>query len=631
MKDKIIKIIDNKPSRLRESYFINNHGDIYDKIVEYTIDLELSFKERLWCFVNKKTSYVLCSSCINRVSFNKKWTEGYKTYCSTKCTQSSNKTKEKRKKTVLEKYGVDNIAKSQDIKKKQEQTNIERWGHKSSFQNEEVRERWKTTIEEKYGVDHYFKTDEFKEKTREFSLEKYGVDHPSKSKEVQNKISQTNIEKYGVDHISKTQDFWISYRNKSVERYGVAHPLKSIKIRDKIEDSNMEKYGVDNYFKTTEFKEKSKKHFLDKFGVDHYTKSDEYKTYLKSDRYKNVILKNRIKFYNDKGFTFISNSSREGFVLLSKNNSCGHQFEIHPTTLQRRIDASIETCTVCNPINSGESSQESNILDFLKELDQNVIHSDRTLISPYEINFLIKEKKIAIEYNGLYWHSELNKDKYYHYEKMNRCLSNNYDLINIWEDDWLYKNDIIKSVVKNRLGLITDKVFARKCDMLIISDKKLVNNFLDNNHLQGKTNWSTAIGLFYDNELVSVIAFHNNKKRIELVRFCNKINLVVVGSASKLFKKYIKTYDVDEIYSFSESSVFNGGLYTSLNFELNGETPINYWWNVGGIRRHRFSFNKKKLIKMGGDSNKTEVSIMHDMGNYRVWGCCLKRWVWKRS
>jgi hypothetical protein len=77
--------------------------------------------------------------------------------------------------------------------------------------------------------------------------------------------------------------------------------------------------------------------------------------------------------------------------------------------------------------------------------------------------------------------------------------------------------------------------------------------------------------------------------------------------------------------------VFNGGLYTSLNFELNGETPINYWWNVGGIRRHRFSFNKKKLIKMGGDSNKTEVSIMHDMGNYRVWGCCLKRWVWKRS
>lgn len=629
-KYKIINdILQDKPNRLRESYFIKNYNDVHSEIVEYTKGIDLPFKQKMWHWVNELPTLYVCK-CGKPTSFHKNWKDGYRVACSPKCAQTSDKTKEKRRKTTLDKYGVDNIAKSEESKKKQEETNIQKYGHKSTFQNKEVQKKWRKTIKNKYGVDHYFKTDEFKKDTKQYYLNKYGVDHQSKLKTTQDKIKETNIRKIGTDHITKTDKYWEDYRNKSLEKYGVDHPLKSKEIQDKIKKRNQDKYGVDYYYESDEFKTNLKKYFLDKYGVDHYSKSKEYKEYTKSERYKENILRNRQNFYNKKGFKFVSNSKRKGFVLLEKE-SCGHTFEIHPTTLQKRLDANIEACAICNPINSGKSNQEQNILNFLKDLKQDVIHGDRSLLYPYEIDFLINDKKIAIEYNGLYWHSEINKGKYYHYDKMIKCLDKGYKLINIWEDDWLYKQDIVRSILKNKLGLINNKLFARKCELRVTDDRKVINKFFDDNHLQGKTNFSHSIGLYHKEELVSCMLFHKNKNRIELVRFCNKINLNVTGAASKLFKYFTKNNNYDRIYSFSESSIFNGELYTSLNFNFDGETPINYWWNVGGIRKHRFSFNKKKLISMGGDPNKSETEIMHNMDNYRVWGCGLKRWVWKRD
>ena len=121
----------------------------------------------------------------------------------------------------------------------------------------------------------------------------------------------------------------------------------------------------------------------------------------------------------------------------------------------------------------------------------------------------------------------------------------------------------------------------------------------------------------------------NGKKEYELIRFCNKLFTSVTGAASKLFKYFIREYNIDQVISYSDISIFDGYLYKKLGFEYVRTSDINYWWVVKGIRRHRFGYNKKKLIKMGHDPLKTEVEIMHELGNYRIWGCGQEKWLYK--
>jgi hypothetical protein len=115
-----------------------------------------------------------------------------------------------------------------------------------------------------------------------------------------------------------------------------------------------------------------------------------------------------------------------------------------------------------------------------------------------------------------------------------------------------------------------------------------------------------------------------------LIRFCNKINLSVIGSASKLFSFFINNYEIDEIISYADISIFNGNLYNTLGFKKTTLSKPNYFWVVDGVRKHRFNFNKKKLIKDGFDANKTEVEIMHDRGYYRVFSCGQEKWIFQK-
>ena len=117
----------------------------------------------------------------------------------------------------------------------------------------------------------------------------------------------------------------------------------------------------------------------------------------------------------------------------------------------------------------------------------------------------------------------------------------------------------------------------------------------------------------------------------ELLRFCNKLGYSVVGGAGKLFKYFLKNYDIKEVISYSDNSRGVGNLYKQLGFELISETVPNYYWIIDGIRKHRFNFRKDKLIKEGNDPNKTEVQIMNDKGYNRIFDCGSKKWIFEKE
>jgi hypothetical protein len=290
-------------------------------------------------------------------------------------------------------------------------------------------------------------------------------------------------------------------------------------------------------------------------------------------------------------------------------------------------------CPKCNRFNK----KEYLVMNFIEEnYKGEIIQSDRTILNGKEIDIYLPELNLAFEFNGLYWHSELYKERIYHLNKTKECLEKGIQLIHIWEDDWDYKHEIVKSIILNKLGK-SKRIFARKCEIKT-PDNKEVRDFLVKNHIQGFVGSKVKIGLYFEGELVSLMTFGNLRKSLgqnskedsyELLRFCNKLGYSVVGGAGKLFKFFFRSYKVKEIISYSDNSRGIGNLYKQLGFELVSETVPNYYWIVDGIRKHRFNYRKDKLIKEGNDSNKTEVQIMNDKGYNRIFDCGSKKWIFK--
>jgi hypothetical protein len=159
--------------------------------------------------------------------------------------------------------------------------------------------------------------------------------------------------------------------------------------------------------------------------------------------------------------------------------------------------------------------------DWIRELGVDFLENDRNILNGKELDIFIPEKNIAIEFNGLYWHSELFKGKTYHQEKTKLCNSQDIDLIHIFEDDWIYRKEIVKSIISNRIGLIKDKIWARNCRISNVSPQE-AKSFLNENHIQGFVGSSIRIGLFHNGELVSLMTFGerntNSKKGFNSTR-----------------------------------------------------------------------------------------------------------------
>jgi hypothetical protein len=296
-------------------------------------------------------------------------------------------------------------------------------------------------------------------------------------------------------------------------------------------------------------------------------------------------------------------------------------------------------CTECNPVNSSNvSGKQLDLLNFIKgNYDKEIVENCKSLINPLELDIYLPNLKLAFEFNGLYWHNENFVDGFYHLNKTKKCEEQGVRLIHIYEDDWMFKQDIVKSRILNLLGK-SNKIFARKCKIKEI-DNDVVKDFLIENHIQGFVGSKIKIGLFFKDELVSLMTFGSFRKSMgqnqkedtyELLRFCNKSNTNVIGGASKLFSHFIKTRKPFEVISYADRSWSKGDLYEKLGFELLHKTPPNYYYIINSMRKHRFNYRKDKLVKEGADQNKTERQIMLDRKIYRIYDSGHLKYVYKK-
>jgi hypothetical protein len=432
-------------------------------------------------------------------------------------------------------------------------------------------------------------------------LEKYGVENPSFLDEVKNRISG-----YMKNQSLETK---LKRKETMIFKYGYESNI----LRPNIIDNRNEKLS----YQVT--KDKRKETCLEKYGVDNYTKTDEYRKKI-AEKYKNKIIETTLN--RDENYI---NHLGDGQYEL-KCDSKDHTFFIHRHLYHARKRISVPLCTICYPINELKSIKEKELYGFIKSVYNGyIIDSYR---DGFEIDIYLPDLNLGFEFNGVYWHSELFKDKWYHLDKTNYFKERGIRIIHIWEDDWIYKKDIIKSQILNWLGLTPTKVFARKCEVKEVSGKKLVRDFLDKNHIQGNISSSLKIGLFYNGDLVSLMTFDHFEGRNKMLdsewnisRFCNKIGINVLGGASKILKYFINNWKPSRIISFADKEWSTGDLYFKLNFNLKYESPPNYKYVVCDKRVNKQRYTKKKLIDMGFDPILSESQIMKNLKNYKVFDC----------
>lgn len=372
-------------------------------------------------------------------------------------------------------------------------------------------------------------------------------------------------------------------------------------------------------------KQGCKKCWYEKVGINKRQSEDEFIN--KSNKIHNFK-------YDYSKVNYVMNKEKVP-IICNKKNING---EIHGVFYQRP-DCHIhgDGCPKCS-LESSCSKPEDEIYNFLVENGiVNIKKNDRKLLKNKELDIVITDKKIAIEYDGLYWHSDDKKPDNYHLNKSNSCEKIGFKLIHIFEDEFVYHKDIVLSRLLNILGKTKEKIYARKCEIRQISYNES-KFFLTENHIQGNCLSKYRYGLYHKNELVSLMTFGStrinlNSKReegtFELLRFVNKKNTMVIGGASKLLKYFINEIKPKKIISYSDNRWGDGNLYKKLNFTFIRKSKPNYFYVIKNKRVNRFNYRKDVLVKEGFDKNKTEKEIMRERGINRIYDCGTSLFVLK--
>ena len=297
----------------------------------------------------------------------------------------------------------------------------------------------------------------------------------------------------------------------------------------------------------------------------------------------------------------------------------------------------------CPKCSTKISKPETALFDFVISIAPDARRSDRTVISPQELDIVVPGAMVAIEFNGLYYHSDRNEGRKdsYHHDKMIAAKKTGYRLIQVWEDDWRDNRSVVEKTLKHILGVTDKKTFARKCEIVILSLRD-VAQFFTSNHLQGCSRQGLAYALQSEGITVAAMIFHpvvsvrgasSDYRKWELGRFATAHS--VVGGASRLFQAFVNDHqECEEVISYSDNDWFDGGMYEKLGFKHVANVSPDYKVVDAGRRRHKTGYKLATLEKRFGEKFNQLLSERENCRNnglFRVYNSGLKKWVWRKS
>ena len=396
----------------------------------------------------------------------------------------------------------------------------------------------------------------------ETKQEKYG----SSTYNNREQASKTCLQKYNVDNPAKVDVFMKNAYQTKVDKHGITNSNNWIKGHE----TRIDNFGSleESYRITTLHRQET---LLNEYGVDNIAKLKETKEKIKTSTRNTFQEKYGVDCY-----WLLPDAKRSND---SKNSSYNVAFE--QLLIQNNISFERE-------VTVGRFIYDFKVNDYLIEINPAATHN--ITWSPY---------------------SDTGIDKKYHKNKSDNAVEYGYRCIHIWE--WDDYNKIIKQLLLPRT-----KIYARNC---IIRNVELheAKEFINKNHLQGYARDTIRIGLYYNNELVSIMTFGKPRYSLtadyELIRYCS--SCTVIGGAEKIFKYFLKTYNPEFIVSYCDTAKFAGNVYNKLGFEYITSTLSHHWFNfktkqhiLDSLLRKR-GFDQLFNTTFGKGTSNSDLMIQH--------------------
>lgn len=438
------------------------------------------------------------------------------------------------------------------------------------------------------------------------------------------------------------------YQNTCFERYGTLNVSGSASVKEKKKQTYLKHYGVEHFAMTEEWREKTKATNNKKFGVDFVGHSPAFQ-----QRQSNTFKEKREVFEKlHPELTPLSSIpamfDREDITtvwLLEKKLNLhfveGYNHTQYVTLEDmKKINQYFEDLGTKPSTSTGERQIE----DFIKTIYDGPVHLNvRDIIAPLELDIYLPERRVAIEFNGLYFHR--NRDISYHKNKTDLCEKLGIRLIQFWDFEWYNQQDICKSIIEYAIGMCSKSFYARKLQLREIKTVEW-RDFLNNNHIQGYAPATYRLGLYDGDQLIQGIGVtHRSHKRgeVELNRMVTLKNHHVCGGFERLVKEACSRYNLEEIVSYVDRRLFQGNGYNKAGFEKLYEIrPAYYYFNISNYQKTglqpRFHFMKSMIEKKYNngelsffDDKLTEWENMQNNNYYRVYDCGRIKVIYRRK
>ena len=562
---------------------------------------KISLFERLYCIVNELTDRPKCQYCksnyVNRFIIEK---NQYGKWCCPKCQASDNECIQKSKNTRKQKYGDENYSnKKQTLKTlKQKEINDPLYWEKRIAKT-------KATKLKNHGDENFVNVKKIKQ-----TVEKHKAENPNYYYDREQKTKQTKIAN-GHDPNWNNRE---KYHQTCIKNFGVSSHTQTEKWKNDVKQTIQ---SIPDFYEKRN--EKTQQTIINRYGKNYWLQTDECKNkkIISICKQKMETLMNCE--YDIPIFSLdflIQNDLNKTQYYKFKCLKCGKIF----TTKLNRPNCEHYHCPKCFPI--CRSKNERLIYEYVKSIWNNqneIFYHDRKVISPLEIDILVqsKDKKLGIEYNGLYWHSvemAMNSNRYTnildnYMKKLELCEQKNYKLLNIFEDEWLLNPTKIKNKIAFMLNL-GKHISANEC---IIETHK--NN----------------IDLIYQNNCVAKLVFSKSRMNIheewEIQNYCTADGIIVDNGLNYAINEFEKQFKPKSIVTFIDRRWNNENDFANCGFFKQSFLSPQLWWFNTRLCERIISQTFEKTIayellncKLSYNNNQ-HIQILNKNGWMRIYDC----------
>lgn len=592
-----IKEIASKFSSAKGLVKWTKDNDCYNILAEKLKEVpEFESVENVAYSIIKDKPIKVCPVCGKYISY-RKIKKGKDKFCSDACYRSPaglELAKQKRIETNIKVYGSYEAAVKAHHDKWLESVGGDIT--KAKLFSNETRQKARQTMIERYGAATTLGSELLKAKVENTMEKLYGHKKVGHCKEIRDKIDKTNIERYGHRCVFGGAAIKEKIKQVNIERYGTEYAAASDIVQERIKSANKEKYGVNFPLENKEICQKA------------------------LEAGKSLKAKQVLERISESGFDILDDYKQvTGYNYNIKCRKCG-------TIINRNLATAFSfRCPKCQPYTYSDC--EKAVFDLLDSWGISYVPHVRNILSgSKELDIVVEDKKVAIEVDGIYWHTEAGgKDKNYHLNKTIECEKAGYRLIHIFSDEIKYKFCIVKNRLANILGMTTIRVQARKCTVREIS-QELADKFVAKYHIQGASVSKVRLGLFYKNRIVAVMTFgkprYTAKYNWELVRYCTLGSTSVVGGAGKLLSYFKKNY-TGSIISYADRRWSQGNIYEKIGFKYSHDSAPAFYYVKGEKRENRIVYQKHKLKDLLENYDDT-ISADQNMiknGYNKIWDC----------